>query len=337
LSATIYDIAREAGVSIATVSRVLNNSPSVSPKTRDRVLSISELLGYHPDALAQGLAKKRTRLITAIVPVLSNHFFMEVLAGMQDKLQAYDYDLNIYNVKVGDSLEEQVEYMMKRGTAEGYIIISIHLSDPKVATLKRMNVPVVLIDDYHALFDSVSVDSVEGAYIATQHLISQGHHRIAMISANPLSKPASDRTRGFRRALEDLGRMVDESLIIVGSSNERDGFTEQNGYEAMTRLLEMNPIPDACFCSSDIQALGAIKAMNDRHHHIPIVGFDDIKFSEFIGLSTMSQPMYHMGFMAVEKLIQRIENPGLEITHTVFSPQLVIRNSAVAPILATFS
>ena len=84
----------------------------MSPKTRDKVLKFCELLGFHPDALAQGLAKKRTRLITAIVPVLSNHFFMEVLAGMQGKLQAYDYDLNIYNVKVGDSLEEQVEYMM---------------------------------------------------------------------------------------------------------------------------------------------------------------------------------------------------------------------------------
>lgn len=337
LSATIYDIAREAGVSIATVSRVLNNSPSVSAKTRDKVLSYCELLGYHPDALAQGLAKKRTGLLTAIVPVLSNHFFMEVLAGMQDKIQAHDYDLNIYNVKVGDSLEQQVEYMMKRGTAEGYIIISIHLSDAKVATLKRMNVPVVLIDDYHSLFDSVSVDSVEGAYIATKHLISQGHQRIAMICANPLSKPITDRTRGFRRALEDMGRMVDDSLIVAVPSDERDGFTEQNGYDAMVRLLDMDPQPDACFCSSDIQALGAIKAMTDRGQHIPIIGFDDIKISEFIGLSTMSQPMYNMGFMAVEKLIQRIENPDLNITHTVFSPQLVIRNSAMVPLLATIS
>lgn len=337
LSATIYDIAREAGVSIATVSRVLNNSKSVRPKTRDSVIAVSERLGYHPDALAQGLAKKRTRLITAIVPVLSNHFFMEVLAGMQDKIQAYDYDLNIYNVKVGPGLEDQVEYMMKRGTAEGYVIISIHLSDEYVARLKRMNVPVVLIDDYHAFFDSVSVDSIEGAYMATKYLIEQGHSRIAMITANPNSKPAQDRTRGFRRALEDMGRMVDDSLIVTGASDDRDGFTEQNGYEAMENLLAHPALPDACFCCSDIQALGAIKAMSDHGQHIPIVGFDDIKFSEFIGLSTMSQPMYHMGFMAIEKLIQRIENPSTEISHTVFSPKLVIRNSAVAPIATAFS
>lgn len=327
VAATIYDIAKEAGVSIATVSRVLNNSTSVSPSTRDRVLAVSERLGYHPDALAQGLAKKRTRLITAIVPVLSNHFFMEVLAGMQDKIQDFDYDLNIYNVKVGDSLEEQVEYMVKRGTAEGYVIISIHLSDAKVETLRRMGVPVVLIDDYHSYFDSVSVDSVEGAYIATKHLAEQGHRRIAMIAAHPKSKPSTERIRGYRRALEDTGRLVDENLILSGDDQNRDGFTEQNGYEAMNRLLDMNPPPDACFCSSDIQALGAIKSMTDRGVQIPLIGFDDIKFSEFVGLSTMNQPMYHMGFMAIEKLIRRIEQPDAEITHTVFSPKLVIRNS----------
>jgi LacI family transcriptional regulator len=327
LAATIYDIADQAGVSIATVSRVLNNSANVSISTRDRVLAVSERLGYHPDALAQGLAKKRTRLITAIVPVLSNHFFMEVLAGMQDKLQDYDYDLNIYNVKVGDALEDQVEYMVKRGTAEGYVIISIHMSDAKADLMRRMEVPMVLIDDYHPRFDSVSVDSVEGAYEATQHLCAHGHTRIGMIAANPTSKPSIDRTRGYRLALADAGLAVDESLIQSGDDLNRDGFTEQNGYDAMLRLLALPTPPDACFCCSDIQALGAIKAMRDHGTHIPLIGFDDIKFSEYVGLSTMSQPMYHMGFMAIEKLIRRIDHPDADITHTVYSPKLVVRNS----------
>lgn len=327
MASTIYDIANQAGVSIATVSRVLNNSANVSTSTRDRVLAVSDRLGYHPDALAQGLAKKRTRLITAIVPVLSNHFFMEVLAGMQDKLQDYDYDLNIYNVKVGDALEDQVEYMVKRGTAEGYVIISIHMTDPKAETMRRMKVPMVLIDDYHPSFDSVSVDSVDGAYEATRYLCAQGHTRIGMIAANPTSKPSIDRTRGYRMALADAGLTVDESLIRSGDDLNRDGFTEQNGYDAMMRLLSSPTPPDACFCCSDIQALGAIKAMRDHGSHIPLIGFDDIKFSEFVGLSTMSQPMYHMGFMAIEKLLRRIEHPDAEITHTVYSPKLVVRNS----------
>lgn len=337
LAATIYDIAKEAGVSIATVSRVLNNSASVSTSTRDRVLAVSERLGYHPDALAQGLAKKRTRLITAIVPVLSNHFFMEVLAGMQDKLQDYDYDLNIYNVKVGDALEDQVEYMVKRGTAEGYVIISIHMSDAKADLMRRMDVPMVLIDDYHPHFDSVSVDSVEGAYQATRHLCEQGHRRIAMIAANPSSKPSNERMRGYRQALADFGLGVDEALIQSGEDLNRDGFTEQNGYDAMNRLLSAPQPPDACFCCSDIQALGAIKSMRDHGVHIPLIGFDDIKFSEFVGLSTMSQPMYHMGFMAIEKLIRRIEQPDADITHTVYSPKLVVRNSLLQPAATVLS
>lgn len=330
LSATIYDIAREAGVSIATVSRVFNNASNVSPKTRDKVLVIANNYGYQPYAMAQGLARKKSRLITVVVPVISNHFFMEVLAGIQDKIASYEYDLNIYNVRLTDDIDEQIEYLIKRGVADGYLLVSIHLTDRKWSELNKLNHNIVLLDEYHPDFDSVSVDSIEGAYLATQHLIAQGFERIAMLTAVVNSKPAQERIKGYSRALQDAGRIVDSSMIVSGDHYSRDGFTERNGYEGMCQILDMHPVPDACFCSSDIQAMGAMKAMNDRGITIPIMGFDDLRFSEFLGLTSMRQPMYDMGWLALEKLVCRLEDPDKDISHTVFSPELIVRTSSEA-------
>jgi LacI family transcriptional regulator len=300
----------------------------VSPKTRDKVLAIANTYGYQPYAMAQGLARKKSRLITVIVPVISNHFFMEVLAGIQDKIAGFEYDLNIYNVRLTDDIDEQIEYLIKRGVADGYLLVSIHLSDRKWSELKKMNANIVLLDEYHPEFDSVSVDSVEGAYLATQHLIQQGYERIAMLTAMINSKPAQDRIKGYSRALQDAGRIVDSSLIVTGDHFSRDGFTERNGYEGMCQILDKNPVPDACFCSSDIQAMGALKAMSDRGITIPIMGFDDLRFSEFLGLSSMRQPMYDMGWLALEKLVCRLEDGDADISHTIFSPELVVRASS---------
>jgi LacI family transcriptional regulator len=330
LSITIYDIAREAGVSIATVSRVFNNSEHVSDKARVKVLDIANKLGYHPQAIAQNLARKKSKLISVIVPVISNYFFMEVLEGIQDRLSNVDFDLNIYNIKPFDDIPSQVETIIKRGMAEGYIVVSVHMSESQWKNLKKLNASLVLIDEYSAEFDSVSVDSVEGAYNAIQYLLKKGYERIAMIRAFQNSKPVVDRVMGYRRALEDAGRIVDEELIITGVDSDRDGFNENNGYEAMMELLKMEEPPDACFCNSDIQAIGAIKAMQDYGSYIPLLGFDDIQLSQFFGLSSMHQPMVEMGSMAIEKLLKRIEDKNSDVSHTVFSPELIERKSTMA-------
>jgi len=330
LSNNIYDIAKSAGVSIATVSRVFNKNPNVSPKTRQRILDVAEAMGYHPRAFAQGLARRNTKTIILIVPVISNYYFMEILAGIQDKLADYNYDLNIYNIKAfetAEQLRQQVEYIMRKGLADGYALISVHLPESIWDDMLRYKVPLVLVDEYSPSFDSVSVDSIEGAYTATKFLIDNGSQCVAMISAVESSKPIHDRIHGYKRALEDAGRIVDPDLIICGDDPYRDGFTEQAGYAAMEKILNHPSKPDACFCSSDIQALGALKAMRDHQKIIPIVGFDDIQISKFLGLSTMRQPMYEMGAMALDKLMRRIESPDNIISHTVFSPELILRAS----------
>lgn len=326
---TIYDIAEKAGVSIATVSRVFNDSSRVAEKTKKRVMDVATSLGYHPQAFAQGLASQKKNTIMAVVPVISNYFFMEVLAGIQDQLSKLNFDLYIYNVTTGNVLQ-QVEHVLKRRWAEGYLFVSIHLQDDQWKTLNKYKAPITLIDEHFSGFDSVSVDSIEGSYTGTKYLLDKGYKRIAMISAVKSSKPVRDRILGYKRALEEDGRMVDDSLIVSGDSTYRDGFTEKAGYEAMIKLLKRAITPDACFCASDIQAIGAIKAMQDMGHRIPIISYDNIEIAEYVGLSTMCQPMYDMGKLATQKLLDRLDNPLKPVSHTVFSPDIIIRQSSEA-------
>lgn len=330
MSVTIYDIAKAAGVSIATVSRVFNNSARVSEKTRNKVMDIATDMGYHPQAFAQGLASKHKNIIMAVVPVISNYFFMEVLAGMQDKLSQYEFDLYIFNV-TSDNLFSQVEHVLKRRWAEGYLFISIHLQDEQWKALKKYKTPITLVDEYYDEFDSVSVDSAKGAYTATKYLTGQGYRRISMISASEVSKPVQDRVKGYKKAMLDCGISSEEVCIIKGDTHYRDGFTERNGYNAMKKLLNRKPRPEAVFCCSDIQAIGAIKAMNDVNFRIPIISYDDIEVAEYVGLSTMRQPMYDMGYQAIQKLVDRLEHRKRNISHTVFSPELVLRSSTEHP------
>lgn len=327
MATTIYDIAKKAGVSIATVSRVFNNSQSVSEKSRNKVLAVAEEVGYHPQAFAQGLASRKSNTVMIVVPVISNYFFMEILGGVQDKLSELNYELSIFNISPNKDLKEQVEHVLKRRWAEGYLFISIHLDNKDWKGLQKYNVPITLIDEYFEGFDSVSVDNAQGAYRAVMALHECGHKRIALLSALESSKPIKDRLSGYKRALKELNIPFDPSLIVVGDTMHRDGFTEKAGYEAMTKMLRMKQIPDACFCASDIQAVGALKAMQDAGKSIPIIGYDDIELAEYMGLSTIRQPMRDMGFFATQNLIDRMNNPKKAISQTIYTPELITRTS----------
>jgi LacI family transcriptional regulator len=314
-------------VSIATVSRVFNQSISVSDVTRKRVLKVAEAVGYHPQVYAQGLASQKSNTIMAVVPVISNYFFMEILGGIQDKLADQTYELTIFNVTAGDQLFEDIEHILKRKWAEGYLFISIHLNHNQWEKLKRFDVPITLIDEHHEGFDSVSVDNVQGAYRATKSLIEKGFRRIAILSALQTSKPMRDRLIGYQKALEDNGIKFDPSYVIVGTSLYRDGFTEKHGYEAMCKMLAMDNPPEACFSASDIQAIGALKAMKDMDSYIPIIGYDDIELAEYIGLSTIRQPMKDMAFVATENIVERLKNKEKSFSQTIYSPELILRTS----------
>ena len=327
MPATIYDIAKKAGVSIATVSRVFNQSDKVTEATRVKILAIADEVGYHPHAFAQGLASKKNNTLMVVVPVISNYFFMEVLGGIQDKLTEQNYELSIYNISPNKDTAKQVEDVLKKRWAEGYLFISIHLSEKEWTQFRKYKVPITLVDEHSEGFDSVSVDNSQGAYRATKSLLECGYRNIAMLSALETSKPIRDRLKGYKKALSEFGVNYDAELVVKGDNMYRDGFTERAGYEAMAKILELIPLPEACICASDIQAVGALKAMQDSGKKIPIIGYDDIELAEYMGLSTIRQPMRDMGYFATQNLIERINNPGKAVSQTIYTPELIKRAS----------
>lgn len=333
---TIYDIARIAGVSIATVSRAFNLPDTVSESTRSKILQIAEQVGYHPQANARTLARRKRNSIAVLVPILSNYFFMEVLAGIQEMATRNDIEIHIVNLKSNEDLVDQLKFQIRRQFADGYIFISVHLAGDQWDAFKTSEQPIVLLDDYHPLYDTVSVDNREGAYKATKTFLDSGLTRIAMISGSPTSKPILERIDGYRKALSEA-RCFDEKLIFHGKDPHRDGFTEQSGYEAMIEVLESDHLPEAVFCSSDVKGIGALKAMRERGIELPIICYDNLGITEYLGLSTIAQPMAEMGRLATHNLLERIQDPKRSVSHTVYSPELILRESTRALKSAPFS
>ncbi len=332
---TIYDIAREASVGIGTVSRVLNNHPSVTPETRKRVRDVAKRLDYQPHTYAQRLARRQSETISAIIPFFTNYFFIEVLQGVQDKISQLGYDLVLYGVNHVDQVESYVSRALQRGKVDGILFFSMKLPDKVIARLKETKLPMVLVDTKSPDFDSISVANAEGAYAATTHLIELGHRSVGMVNAKLVSAPAIERLQGYKRALEGHGITFSETLVRTGSNNKQDGFNREAGYEAMVEFIKLGPgMPSAFFVSSDIQAMGAIAALTESNLRVPedvaVVGFDDIELARHIRLTTMRQPMYQMGVLAIERLVARMSNPDMEILHTTFSPTLIVRESCGA-------
>ncbi|MCL5268403.1 MAG: LacI family transcriptional regulator [Bacteroidetes bacterium] len=332
---TIYDIAREAGVGIGTVSRVLNNHTSVTPETRKRVKEVARRLNYQPHTYAQRLARRQSETISAIIPFFTNYFFIEVLQGVQDRISQLGYDLVLYGVNNVDQVETHLSRALQRGKVDGILFFSMKLPEKIVARLRDAKLPMVLVDTVSPDFDSISVANVEGAYAATTHLLELGHRSVGMVNAQLVSTPALERLQGYRHALESHGITYSEGLVKTGSSNKQDGFNREAGYEAMEEFIEMGPdMPRAFFVSSDIQAMGAIAALTESGLRVPedvaIVGFDDIELARHMRLTTMRQPMYQMGVLAIERLVARMSNPEMEILHTTFSPTLIVRESCGA-------
>ncbi len=332
---TIYDIARKANVGVGTVSRVLNNHPSVSTETRAHVLAVARKYNYHPNASAQRLARKRSRTITVILPFFTNYFFLEMLRGIQDKVREIDYDLVLHGVNHPEQAMTALLRSLRGGHVDGILFISMDIPEEYVAKYKSYRTPVVLIDRYHPEMVSLTVENVRGAYDATMHLIAQGHERIGLINGHPKSLPARERREGFLQAVEECG-ITRHVIIEANDPRNEDGFNRQAGYEAAMRMLSLGQeaMPTALFVASDVQAIGVLQAFRQRNIRVPadvaIVGFDDIELAEHFGLSTMRQPIYRMGVLGVERLLQVLDKKVDTPLHDTFEPTLIVRQSCGA-------
>lgn len=325
---TIYDIAERADVSTATVSRVFNEESGVATETRERVLEAAQALDYRPHASAQSLARQQTNTIAVVVPVLAQYFYMGVLRGIQDSLAETDFDLLVYTPSRPGEIEKPLRRATQRGRSDGLLFLSREVTPTIADHLEASSQEVVLVDTQHPKFESITIKNEEGGFIATRHLIDRGHERIAHITAEePEPPPAEQRRKGYERALSN----DDRDPILSRGAEEPFAFSKEGGYQAMTSLLDRDPMPDAVFASSDMQAVGARKAIREAGLRVPkdvaLVGFDDIDLSEYVGLTTIRQPLLDFGKLAIEKLLGRIDDPERNVSSTVFAPELVVRSS----------
>lgn len=328
MPATIYDIAERADVSTATVSRVFNDEAGVARETEQRVIEAARALDYRPHASAQSLARQQTNTIAVVLPVLAQYFYMGVLRGIQDSLTKSDYDLLVYSPSRPGEIENSLRRATKRGRSDGLLFLSREVTPSIVEHLRATDQEAVLVDTEHPEFESIAINNEKGGYIATRHLIDYDYERVAHItSEKPEPPPAVQRRTGYERAVSDAG----QAPILARGASEPFAFSKEGGYRAMTSLLDRDPMPDAVFASSDMQAIGARKAIRETGLRVPgdvaLVGFDDIDLSSYVGLTTVHQPLLDFGKLAIEKLLGRMDDPERKVSSTVFAPELVIRSS----------
>jgi LacI family transcriptional regulator len=329
---TIYDVARRAGVAISTVSRVLNNSPDVSDRTRIRVERAIEDLNYRPDRTAKSLAQQERQMLAVALPSFTSPFHNELLKGIRSALRKTQLDLLLSDL--GSKLRENSLFsFLQRGAVGGLLLAGVQIDERIATELKALQSPVVLIGGQWPAFDGFMWDETAGAQQAVSHLLSLGHRRIGMIRIQRDSRNQVLRITGYQSALRDAGIEFDPSLIVSGETEKHAGFSEEAGYEAMNKLLAADPDLTAVFASSDVQAIGAWAAITESGRRVPediaLVGYDDIKTSRYIGLSSIDQSMQKIGENATELLLSRLSGSNKEPARTtIIKPVLRVRRSS---------
>jgi DNA-binding LacI/PurR family transcriptional regulator len=305
----IRDVAREAGVSVATVSRVLNEMPDVSLETRDHVRSTMARLGYRRSTIARNLSLGRAHAIGVVAPFFTSASVVERVRGISDRLAERGYDLVLFDVETVLQRADAFHDFASRARVDGLIVISLPLSDDEVATVRRAGLPVVLIDIGHPHLAHVVIDDVHGGELATKHLLAKGHQRVGFVGdlpANPFGFTSSERRReGFRRALANAGITPDDELELRGPHGR------EHARALAHQVLDRTPRPTAVFAASDIQAFGVLEAARDLGLRVPddvaVIGFDDIEPAATVGLTTVRQPLRQSGVRGAELLIAAIE------------------------------
>ena len=325
---TIRDIARMAGVSHTTVSRVLNNDPRVRPDTTKKILQVVEESGYRPDPLAQRFARKRSNLIGLMVSDIGNPFYAELARGIEDRALGRDYHVIFCSTdEIPERTERYTEIMRGIGI-DGIIFASVRLHDEVVEKLIEDRLPLVMVNRKlrSEKGDYVVLDNQLGAYQLTQHLIDHGYRKIAIITGPSIFSTGVDRLKGYQQALKEKDIPVRDTFIF------QVPFRRQEGYRAAKTLLSRDDRPEAIFGGNDYIALGVMDAAEELGIRIPedvvLVGFDDTEYARRMKLTTVSQRKYEMGNLAVQILIDCIENKADGYTHRiVLEPRLIIRES----------
>ncbi|MCL4265921.1 MAG: LacI family transcriptional regulator [Anaerolineae bacterium] len=330
---TIIDVAKEAGVSYSTVSRVVNNKSYVKPETRDKVTQAMNRLGYQVNLQARSLAGGNSHVIGLLVHNMSTQYMSEIFRGIDDVLAAHNYELMLYTTHRRMTKESTYVNMMARGLADGLLIVLPRQPEAYIESLRARDFPYVLIDQVGIDENDVSVTATnfQGGYEATSHLIALGHRRIGKITGWMDMIGARDRLDGYKAALADHDVPLDPQLIVIGD------FEKSSGYRGAATLLNLAEPPTAIFASNDVMAQGALELLRECGRHVPqdmsLIGFDDIPLAAILSppLTTLRQPMVEMGRRATQMLLDWISNPEQKPTSVTLPTELVQRESTSSP------
>lgn len=329
---SLNDVAKQAGVSTATVSRALRGLPTVSEKTRARIVAIADELGYVISPSASRLASGRTHTVGVVVPYVDRWFFGQVIVSVERELRTQGYDLLLYNLGDDAGRDRFFAEMPLRRRVDAVLVLSLPLTDGEIERLRALRVPVGLVGASVEAFSCVRIDDVAGASTAVRHLVNLGHRDIALISGGPdipmhFTTPL-DRRRGYLEVLAEAGIEYDPELEAAGD------FTMTGGERAMSQLLGRSRKPTAVFTLSDEMAFGAMRALRKSGLRVPddvsIVGFDDHDMADLLDLTTVAQPVVEQGTAVARLLLDRLTTgPHAEVTHHVVSlpTRLVVRGS----------
>lgn len=331
MSPTLEDVARRAGVSRSTVSRVINDHPNVRPEVRERVWQAIRETGYQPHAVARSLATNRTQILGMLIPeavttLFTDPFFALLLRGATEACNVHKYHLMLSLFNDPAARDEMYARVLRSGYLDGVIVASASEDDPLIPRLLRDHIPFVSVGRHpDPRVHYVDVDNVGGARMAVEHLIRLGHRRIGTITGRLDMSAGQARLEGYRQALEAHGIPVRPELITEG------GFSEAGGRTAMMRLLPARPT--AVFVASDMMAVGALTALREAGLRVPddiaIVSFDDMPMAAMVEppLTTVRQPVERLGTTAVEMLIGLLDGTITQPQHIVLPVQLTLRAS----------
>lgn len=325
---TIREVASHAGVSYQTVSRVINNHPEVSVETRAQVLRAITELDYHPNAQAVSLSRNRSDIIGVVVSHIIGSFFAEITEGIARSLERHQRFM-LMSCASEPEQEEFILSLQRSRRIDGLIVVlPVGASLERVRHLAASRMPIVLIDVQYAVdVTGIMVDNTQGAEQAVEYLIGLGHHRIGIINGRNDIPVGQMRMDGYRMALARHGICADPALMVPGR------FDFESGVAGTEQLLSLAYPPSAIFATNDIMALGVVQAATRRGLRVPddlsVIGFDDTVEARYSlpPLTTMRQPLREMGEIAVQLLLQRLDEPGMPPERVVVPTELVLRSS----------
>ncbi|MEQ8153982.1 MAG: LacI family DNA-binding transcriptional regulator [Clostridiaceae bacterium] len=331
MATSIKDVAREAGVSIATVSRVLNDIDVVNEETKKKVVDAIKKLGYRPNIVARSLKTQRTKTIGILVPDISSQFYPEIVRGAEDVSNIYDYNVILCNSDFDGEKEKEYLRVLKEKMVDGVLYMSSSLQDDILELINELDLKTVLVEtkDKEGTLPSVIIDNVKAAYDATKYLLDKGLKNIGYIGMKKEALNAwAIRYNGYEDALKEAGVEVDSELTYFKS------LKASTGYEGVKEILASGKKLEGLICGSDEVAMGAINALRDSGIKVPedvkVIGFNNISAAELFypKITTVAQPMYDMGSVAMRMLIKIINQKPIDQAHYVLEHDLIERDSA---------